>query len=131
MVGVGGEAGRLGSAPATASRRVARLDPSASGSVTRRGAGVKDWGGTVAGERWRGRDEADGGERGVGGERGDGVVGAASPRLDRGSEGGRESERGWGSGGWIGLGFAGGWIRGEWGWAGRLGLLGWPSWATV
>ena len=38
----------------------ARLDPAASGSVTRRGAGVEEWGGAVAGERRRGRDEADG-----------------------------------------------------------------------
>ena len=60
--------------------------------MTRRGACVKEWGGAVAGERWRGRDEADGGARGVGGERGDGVVGAASPRLDRGSGGKRERE---------------------------------------
>ena len=38
----------------------ARLDPATSGSVTRRGAGVEEWGGAVAGERRQGRDEADG-----------------------------------------------------------------------
>ena len=88
----------------------ARLDPAASGSVTRRGAGVEEWGGAVAGERRRGRDEADGamgwGRRALGRW----VCGGAGRERER-RAGGGVGVRG------IGLGHGGGY-----------GGLGGPSW---